>query len=225
MQIDIMIGVGPDDPQTAVVTLESIVLDCDVDCRLVVLMHGATRQNFIDLDEFLAARAAVETQDTSEGAVEVRRKAFDWHIIHVPQKLSFTGVISHLAAKMVCKLAVLVEPGLFMCDEKWFGKLQRPFTLDPHTMLTFAEGFTNSNTPPVKPLPRVPCSGPLIMGSLDFSEILASCVGGRKGFAEDLRKIVKKRGGTRWIVNSIRHEMMRDECPDQLEDQQTVPFA
>lgn len=224
MQIDILIGVGPDDSRSAILTLESLVLDCDVRCRLVVLMHGATRQNFVELDGFLASREAVEIESTEEGERVVRAETFDYSVIHAPQKLSFTGAINHLAPKMVNKLAVLVEPGLIMEDPKWFGKMQRPFTFDPHTMLVFAIPLTNTSIPPAKPLPRVAIRGPLIMGGMDFPEILAACVGGDEGFAEDLRKITKKRGGTRWIVNSIRYELMEDECPEQSEEPQTAPF-
>ncbi len=118
MQIDILIAVEPEQIRSAVITLKSVVLDCDVDCRLAVLMHGGTRKDFSDLDEFLAPSEVIENEIAKE---------FEWSVSHERSLLSLHAKLEGVGQMKINNLAVLVEPGLAVNDPKWFGKMQQTF--------------------------------------------------------------------------------------------------
>lgn len=217
MQVDVLMAVQPEQVRDAVVTLTSLVLDADVELRLAIHMHGASRQHFGELDRFVSA-GEVHDQETDQ------TKKMAWRIHHTSKKLTFTGELNELADMMKNKLAVLAQPCFAIDDPKWFGKLQRPFTVDRHAMLAIVMPFGNISMPPTKPLPRIDAVGPLMMGGADLPAMLKGCLRGKENFALDLREWIKKAGGQRWMVESIRHVILEPQCPARLEEKTAAPF-
>ncbi len=212
MQIDILIAVKPQEVREAISTLTSVVLDCDVECRLAVLMHGGTRKNFEELDAHLAPAECWDEND--------RKKDFFFEIEHERKTLSPNRLLTQLGEMKRNKLAALVWPGLAMNDPKWFGKVQQTFIKDPRNMLTMVRPFVNSSMHPMRLPSQIESDGHMIMGGLDFPVILASCINGQANFGRDLAMITKKLGGNRWLIESVRHLFI--ECLDQSESKANV---
>jgi len=194
VQIDILIAVQPEQIRSAVITLKSVVLDCDVDCRLAVFMHGGTRKDFSDLDEFLAPSEVVDGE---------LGKEFEWSVAHERSLLSLHTKLEGVGQMKINNLAVLVEPGLAVNDPKWFGKMQQTFLKDPRNMLTIVLPFQNSTLHPNRALPDLQAKGPMIMGGVDFAAILGLCLSG--DVSRDFRYVTKGLGGNRWTIESVRH--------------------
>lgn len=207
MQIDILIAVKPQEVREAIMTLTSVVLDCDVECRLAVLMHGGTRLDFEELDAHLGPAEFWDERD--------RKKDFFFAVEHEQKSLPPNRMLTQLGQMKMNKMAALVWPGFAMNDEKWFGKVQQTFIKDPRNMLTIVRPFVNSSMHPSRLLPQTEVSGHMIMGGLDFPVILASCINGQANFDRDLRTITKKLGGNRWLIESVRHTFV--ECLDLSE--------
>lgn len=212
MQIDILIGVKPQEVREAILTLTSVVLDCDVECRLGVLMHGGTRMDFRELDEHLGPSEFRDEDD--------RKKVFFFTVVHGRKTLSPNRILTLLGELKMNKMAALVWPGFAMNDEKWFGKVQQTFIKDPRNMLTIVRPFVNSSMHPFRLPHQIDLSGDMIMGGLDFPVILASCINGKANFGRDLQVITKKLGGNRWMLESVRHTFV--ECLDLLEPKANV---
>ena len=220
MWIDILIAVDPQEVRSAILTLESVVLDCDIDCRLAVLMHGGPRKDFAELDELLSTNEMVELDDKGE---EVKRiKSFTWTVAHERRPLNFNTKLAKVGKLKKNALAALVFAGFEMNDPKWFGKVQQTFLKDPRNMVTVVLPFVNGSLHPNRLPHNVDATGRMILGGLDFADILTFCVGGQENLSLDFRKGVRRLGGNRWSIESVRYEFMA--CPESLEPK-AIPFG
>jgi hypothetical protein len=210
VEVDLLMAVAHDQVRDAILTLRGLILGCDVQCRVAVLMHGALRREFVELDEFLSSS---EVLILGRDDRVKKRCEFVWRAKHEAQRQTFHSQMKALASMKSNKLAVVAWPSIVVDDPRWFGKMQRPFTLDPQTMVVIAHCFDNSNNPPAKPKPKYPFVGPLIMGSVDFPAILNGCVSGETDMGKDIRDVVRRLGGQRWILSSVRFSFLQ-VCPE-----------
>lgn len=209
MEIDVLIVSTPQQARASVLTLGSVVLDCDVDCTVSVLMHGGTRADFADLDEFLA------TMEVFNGNPDKPiKKQFRWRARHEKKAMSFGKGLELVSEMMTKPLAVLVQPGLIVNDPKWFGKMQQTFLKDPRNMITVADVFKNIHLPPRRMTNSAQIKSPLIMGGVDLPKICQHCLSGEENFARDLRFTTKQLGGNRWVLDSVRYTFLHESCQE-----------
>lgn len=140
----------------------------------------------------------------------------DWEFIDWPESIYFQKSISNMISKVSSEYVMILPPWIEIQDRRWFGKLQMPFTVDPHTMLVAfpVPGLPSAALPPVRfPFRKHPDSEALLTKINVFKDIVPR-MGKVKSVAEwmkEFSRLAEERGGMRWLAQSLRYFAIKHE--------------
>ena len=123
---------------------------------------------------------------------------------------------------------MILPPWIELQDPRWFGKLQQPYMVDPHTMLVAvpALGVPRGTMPPAKFFRRKHPTTEAILTKRSVAVEIAphmDPVRSVRGWVREFSRVAEMRGGTRWEAPALRYNEIEHEewlKPERSENQE-----
>lgn len=219
--LDILIPIHTPNLQIARTCIEAIDRHTrGIPYRIVLLMDGVTRADYAGLEMFMRQRTGV-IEANPQGIPlahqlleEPTPKVPDWVIVDWPGQVYWQGSLDNALNHLKNEFTAIMPPWVELRDDRWFGKLQQPFTVEPHTMLVaFPEPEAPPGTqPPAKfgrrkhPLFEAILTRRVVAGEI-ISRMQPNLEGqpmDPKEWVAEFSRVAEERGGTRWLAPSVR---------------------
>jgi hypothetical protein len=180
------------------------IFTIDTPFRVILGIDGARPSDYAEVEGFMRARNR------------------EWQMIEWPGFVYYARTVINCLAAVSSEFVAVVPPWVQVNARSWFGRLQQPFTVDPHTMLVVADLDNPPNMNPpfrleqrIHPRCEMFATRRRIIG--DIGPLVAlHAEATPETFVEGLSKAAAQLGGTRWIapaVRAIRVEHNEHTCP------------
>lgn len=182
--LDILMPVSVSRIPDVLSTVEDIKKNTDVPFRLVVCVDGGTRDDIRELESGLMAAER------------------EWVLRQNSGVQGLPNTLDSLVESVRNEFIAVIPCGTRILDAAWFGKMQMPFTKDPHCFMVAADvpHTQASSAPPFRLDHKThPKSGFFLTRKNPLQNIVTFTD------SEDFSTKALRLGGTRWIASGVRY--------------------
>lgn len=194
--LDVVFPVTRNNVGVACVSLDALLLNTNVDLRVIAVLDGGKRTEY----------AALEN--------DLRRSGKDWVAIHSAAPVHFNKcVVDAMMQKVVSDRVAILVPGVVINDKSWFMKMCLPFGKDRYAGMTIAGPVdTQSTTLPPHKLKSLSLSYPFHRLSIikDWAKLKCQDFSppNDKDAVSELVTWMMKHGCSVWRVPSVNYQIV-----------------